>query len=136
MLFEEAPERGADEIYCPSCSSAIGRGLAVCPQCGKGVPFELQGVSEGDMRQFRQPVRQPIGQPATSTPEQDVVGAGRYIINFIIAQIPGLIITFLLRRHGWLATWVCVAWVILGVALLLWLDPTGARLIDVNQGGP
>ena len=120
---EEAPEKGADEIYCPSCSSAIGRGLAVCPQCGRGIPFELQGVAEGNAQGVRLPVRQPIGQPATSTPEGDVAGAGRYVINFFLAGLIGLGLTFFLRNEGWLATWICIPIAII-VAVLLFQGGT------------
>ena len=40
---------------------------------------------------------------------QDVAGPGRYILNFFLAGFVGLLITFLLRNHGWLATWISLA---------------------------
>ncbi len=113
---EETSATGADEIYCPSCGSAIGRGLAVCPQCGRGIPFELQGVSAIDTRQFRQPGTQ--RRPTYAPPERDEAGAGRYILNFLLAGLIGLGLTYFLREHGWLATFICIPIFILAVWVL------------------
>ena len=46
--------------------------------------------------------------------ERDVVGAGRYVLNFILAGVIGLGLTYFLRNRGWLATWIS-----LGVLVVL-----------------
>lgn len=38
------------------------------------------------------------------TPGEDIVGAGRYILNFLLAGLIGLALAYFLRRRGWLAT--------------------------------
>jgi hypothetical protein len=40
------------------------------------------------------------------TSSQDVIGAGRYIISFILAGFVGLGVAYLLRKEGWLAVWL------------------------------
>ena len=50
--------------------------------------------------------------------ERDVVGAGRYVLNFILAGFIGLGLTYFLRYRGWLATWISVAVFIVGVILI------------------
>jgi hypothetical protein len=54
---------------------------------------------------------------------QDVVGAGRYILNFFLAGFIGLGLSYFLRRRGWLATWISlpilVLTIIVAVALVV-----------------
>ncbi len=38
--------------------------------------------------------------------DEDVVGAGRYILSFFLAGIVGLAIQYGLRKQGWTATWI------------------------------
>lgn len=49
---------------------------------------------------------------------QDVVGPGRYVLNFLLAGVPGLVVTYVLRRDGWLATWVSLAILVAMVIIL------------------
>ena len=50
---------------------------------------------------------------------EDVVGPGRYILNFFLAGLVGLVITFFLRYNGWLATWICLALFVAVVIILV-----------------
>jgi hypothetical protein len=36
----------------------------------------------------------------------DEIGAGRYIISFILAGFIGLGVAYFLRKEGWLAVWL------------------------------
>jgi len=54
---------------------------------------------------------------------EDVVGPGRYILNFFLAGFVGLVITFFLRNHGWLATWISLAILVAGVIILAAAGP-------------
>ena len=54
---------------------------------------------------------------------EDVAGPGRYILNFFLAGFVGLLITFLLRNHGWLATWISLAIFMAGVIILVAAGP-------------
>jgi hypothetical protein len=49
--------------------------------------------------------------------EKDVVGTGRYVLNFALAGLVGLGLTYWLRERGWLATWISLAICILVVIL-------------------
>ena len=49
---------------------------------------------------------------------EDVVGPGRYILNFLLAGILGLVLTYFLRHNGWLATWISLGICVLGVIAL------------------
>ncbi len=51
----------------------------------------------------------PYGQPPTTGTERDVIGAGRYILNFFLAGFIGLALSYFLRFRGWLATWISLA---------------------------
>jgi len=51
--------------------------------------------------------------------ERDVVGAGRYVLNFFLAGLIGLGLTYLLRERGWLATWISLA--VLVVVIILFV---------------
>lgn len=54
------------------------------------------------------------GEAPARVEERDVVGAGRYVLNFILAGVIGLGLTYFLRNRGWLATWIS-----LGVLVVL-----------------
>jgi len=53
----------------------------------------------------------------------DVVGPGRYILNFVLAGLVGLVLTFILRNHGWLATWISLALLVLSLMILAATGP-------------
>jgi tetratricopeptide (TPR) repeat protein len=59
---------------------------------------------------------------------EDVAGPGRYILNFFLAGFVGLLITFLLRNHGWLATWISLAIFMAGVIILAAAGPEALGL--------
>jgi len=54
------------------------------------------------------------GEARAPVEDRDVVGAGRYVLNFFLAELIGLGLTYLLRERGWLATWIS-----LGVLVVL-----------------
>jgi tetratricopeptide (TPR) repeat protein len=67
-----------------------------------------------------------VGEPAAraaaieaSMEERDVVGAGRYILNFLLLGFIGLGLTYFLRYQGWLATWICLAVFVVVVILIV-----------------
>ncbi len=47
-----------------------------------------------------------MGRTLVANKDEDVVGAGRYILSFILAGIVGLGIQYGLRKKGWTATWI------------------------------
>jgi tetratricopeptide (TPR) repeat protein len=55
--------------------------------------------------------------------ERDVVGAGRYVLNFILAGVIGLGLTYFLRNRGWLATWISL---VIFVVLIIVVVASGA----------
>ena len=59
------------------------------------------------------------GQPPTSGAERDVVGAGRYILNFFLAGLIGLGLSFFLRFRGWLATWISLGVFIVAIVVVV-----------------
>ncbi len=94
-MTEEVQTRGPDEMYCSSCGALIKRGVQFCPQCGTST-----GSAPGSV-----PSAGRAGVPAT-VEEGDVAGAGRYILNFFLAGLIGVGLTYFLRNQGWLATWI------------------------------
>ncbi len=55
----------------------------------------------------------------TTFQDEDVVGAGRYILSFILAGFIALGIQYGLRKKGWTATWInAVIFVILVMVLV------------------
>jgi tetratricopeptide (TPR) repeat protein len=64
---------------------------------------------------------------------QDVVGPGRYILNFFLAGFVGLLITFILRNHGWLATWISLGIFAVGVVILAAAGPEAFGLNFENS---
>ena len=63
-----------------------------------------------------------MGRTVVADKDEDVAGAGRYIIGFILSGIVGLVIQYCLRKKGWTATWINAA---IGVILifLFWFFP-------------
>ena len=59
---------------------------------------------------------------------EDVAGPGRYILNFVLAGFVGLLITFLLRNHGWLATWISLVIAVVGLVILVAAGPEALGL--------
>ena len=64
---------------------------------------------------------------------EDVAGPGRYILNFFLAGLVGLVITFLLRNHGWLATWISLAVFVVGLIILVAAGPEALGLDFENS---
>ena len=59
---------------------------------------------------------------------EDVVGPGRYILNFLLAGLVGLVVTFVLHNHGWLATWISLAIFVAGLIILAAAGPEALGL--------
>ena len=49
------------------------------------------------------------GRNVAATQDEDVVGAGRYILSFLLVGFIGLGIQYGLRKKGWTATWINAA---------------------------
>ncbi len=104
-MRQQASVRQPDETICLRCGQLIKRDVTLCPECGTRIaagPEHAVAASSYD-----------VARPATRTATrrevvEDEAGAGRYILNFLLAGIIGLILTFFLRRQGWLATWICI----------------------------
>jgi len=64
---------------------------------------------------------------------QDAVGPGRYILNFLLAGLVGLVVTFVLRNHGWLATWISFAIFVVGLIILAAAGPEALGLDFQNS---
>jgi len=50
---------------------------------------------------------------------EDIVGLGRYVLNFFLAGLLGLVFTYFLRHEGWLATWISLGIFVVGVIALV-----------------
>jgi hypothetical protein len=113
MAMRQPRVREADETICFNCNAIVKRDVRLCPQCGSSIAM-------GPSYAAQTPPNIPgaFGEQSQgltySYQQEDVVGIGRWVLNFIIAGILGLIITFFLRKQGWTATWVC-----LGVSIAL-----------------
>jgi tetratricopeptide (TPR) repeat protein len=64
---------------------------------------------------------------------QDVVGPGRYILNFFLAGFVGLVVTFFLRNNGWLATWISLAIFVIVLVILVAAGPEALGLDFENS---
>jgi hypothetical protein len=106
MAMRQPRVREADETICFKCNAIVKRDIRLCPQCGSSISV---GPSYGVQppSSLATPDLQQQGL-TYSYQEEDVVGIGRWVLNFIIAGFLGLIITFFLRKQGWTATWVCL----------------------------
>ncbi len=107
--------RSPDETICFSCNAVVKRDVGLCPQCGSRIAAGPEHT--------RPVLTRPV--PAGSPVGEDVIGAGRYILNFILAGFIGLGISYFLRRQGWLATWISVVILVLVVLLLTLTRPSG-----------
>jgi hypothetical protein len=111
-MYQQAPARQADETICFECGRVVKRDARLCPECGKRIVAEPKHVADAPGSDVTKLTAHPAVQ-------DDVAGAGRYIINFILAGFVGLGLTFFLRRQGWLATWICVPIFVLGIVVIV-----------------
>jgi len=110
-MVQQTPARQADETICLRCSTVVKRDVGLCPECGAR-------ISVGPQHNVPAPITS--GGASTTTyeqPSEDVAGIGRYILNFVLAGLIGLALTFFLRRQGWLATWISIPIFILIVVI-------------------
>jgi hypothetical protein len=49
-------------------------------------------------------------------------------LNFLLAGLVGLVVTFVLRNHGWLATWISLAIFVAGLMILAAAGPEALGL--------
>lgn len=111
-MLEQAPARQEDETICLRCNQVVKRDTRICPQCGSPIaagPQHARAQSNFD------PVARTTYRAPIAHTVQDEVGAGRYILNFFLAGLVGLALTYFLRGSGWMATWICAAIFVLGV---------------------
>lgn len=97
----KATTRQADETICFACGAVVKRDAGFCPDCGKAIAVEPATIVHQTPVVYSPP-------SASTTDSEDVIGAGRYILNFILAGLIGLALSYFLRNHGWLATWICI----------------------------
>ena len=97
----QAAVRRPDETTCFTCSSVIKRDVGLCPQCGATIAAGPAMASLSHARGMRL-------RSVRVAAEPDVAGVGRYVLNFCLAGLLGLGLTYFLRRRGWLATWLCI----------------------------
>ncbi len=110
-MNQQATARQADETICFGCGRAVKRDLRLCPECGKRIATEPANAVLAPSHDVSEPFARPRVQ-------DDVAGVGRYVLNFFLAGLLGLGLTFFLRRQGWLATWICVPIFVLGVVVI------------------
>ncbi|MEX1254209.1 MAG: hypothetical protein WEE64_07700 [Dehalococcoidia bacterium] len=98
MQQPQTSVRQPDETICFSCNATIKRDVGLCPRCGTRIA-EGPAHTSTDLSQLV---------PRTSSAAEDTIGAGRYILNFLLAGLIGLGLSYFLRRQGWLATWISI----------------------------
>jgi hypothetical protein len=115
--------RQPDETICFRCNAIVKRDAQFCTQCGgtiaTGPSYAVQGPPHI-------PGASPEGAPGPtySYQQEDVVGIGRWVLNFLLAGLLGLAITFFLRKQGWLATWICLGVGIAATAIIILSQPS------------
>ncbi len=115
-MQRQATVRQPDETICFRCGATVKRDAGSCPSCGSRIAAGPPHMGA----QAMQPV-EPV-QPAFSAPTVvlvDEVGAGRYVLNFFLAGLIGIGLTYLMRNQGWSATWISAVIFVLGVAVII-----------------
>lgn len=95
-MRQQTAVRQADETICLHCGHLIKRDVRLCPECGTRIAAGPQHEAMCSSHD----VSGPAARPAT---HRDVVED-----KLAPAGTIGLILTYFLRRHGWLATWICI----------------------------
>lgn len=104
-------------MFCSQCGTEVSPGSAFCHSCGSQVMAGAEAAPGVGPSPYR-PSSIASGSPAAPVEERDIVGAGRYILNFLLAGLIGLALTYFLRYRGWLATWISVAIFVVAVILI------------------
>jgi hypothetical protein len=123
MAMQQPRVRDADETICFKCNAIVKRDARLCPQCGGTIATGPSYVAQA-------PPQIPGASPDGGTgltysyQQEDVVGIGRWVLNFLLAGLLGLAITFFLRKQGWMATWICGAIFVAGIALVILSQPS------------
>jgi hypothetical protein len=105
MAIRQPRVRQADETICFKCNAIVKRDVEQCPQCGSAIVIGPSHAAHASPAPIG--ASPDAGRGLTySYADEDVVGAGRWVLNFLIAGFLGLIITYFMRRQGWTATWV------------------------------
>jgi hypothetical protein len=115
MQQTQTSVRQADETICFRCNATVKRNVGACPQCGGA-------IAEGPAQRAPD-LTSPM--PAVSPAGEDVIGAGRYVLNFFLAGLVGLGISYFLRKQGWLATWICAAIFVAIIVVITMTRPSG-----------
>jgi hypothetical protein len=130
-MIQQPQTRQPDETLCFRCNTIVKRDAESCPNCGSRIAAGPKHTAAEPLLIKGRPGRAsapptPAAPPeevgatsdATAYAAEDVVGAGRYILNFILAGFVGLGLTYLMRRQGWLATYICIPIAIIATFLI------------------
>jgi hypothetical protein len=118
-MTQQAIARQPDETICFRCNTVVKRDVRLCPQCGGRIETGL--AAHAAPAAFR-----PAQAGIAAVEEEDVVGVGRYVLNFFLAGLIGLALTYFLRRNGWMATWISAGFFVLAVVVLVMSAAQGA----------
>ena len=91
--------------------------------------MQSRALQQAQVEPAREWATLPRPRPRYDSDIEDVAGPGRYILNFLLAGFVGLLMTFFLRNHGWLATWISLA---IFVAMLVMLVAQGPEALGLN----
>jgi hypothetical protein len=86
------------------------------------------------MQEMNETIRGDPKQPANFAGDQ--VGAGRYILGFLLAGPLGLWANYWARYYGWRGTWISIAMMIAGVILLVAVGGSLSGCEEGFQDGP
>lgn len=106
-MQQQTTSRAADETICFRCGMTVKRDVGTCGNCGSTIAASLpRAVAE-------------LVQPGAAVRQSELVdeaGVGRYVLNFFLAGLIGLGLTYFMRRQGWNATWISAGIFVLIVA--------------------
>ena len=71
------------------------------------------------VRSLRESQERNVNRNVAVIQDDDVVGAGRYILSFFLAGLIGLAVQYGLRNNGWTATWINAAIFVIVVTMVV-----------------
>jgi hypothetical protein len=104
-------------MFCLRCGTEIPQDADFCHKCGSRTMAGVESA-RGINPSTQSPSTLASEPTAASRAETDKVGVGRYILSFCLAGLIGVAITFSLRNHGWLSTWICLPIFVIVIILI------------------